>query len=236
MKSYLFIITTLVLLASCKEETTNNLIVNGKIEGLRVGTIFLQKIQDSALVSLDSVAINGTSEFSLSTNIEEPQILYLYLDVKDGSKYDDRLSFFAKDTIMSINSSLSNFERDAVITGSKNQDVLSVFNKNLGQLNKTYLELMKRSVLLQQEDNPSPVAIQELDADYEKYLRKKIIYALNYAAVNIKTEVAPYILLQEGFDANPKLLDSIYNLMPKKIQTSLFGKKLSELIKELKEN
>jgi hypothetical protein len=137
---------------------------------------------------------------------------------------------------MSINSSLSNFERDAVITGSKNQDVLSVFNKNLGQLNKTYLELMKRSVLLQQEDNPSPVAIQELDADYEKYLRKKIIYALNYAAVNIKTEVAPYILLQEGFDANPKLLDSIYNLMPKKIQTSLYGKELSELIKELKEN
>jgi hypothetical protein len=95
---------------------------------------------------------------------------------------------------------------------------------------------MKRSVLLQQEDNPSPVAIQELDADYEKYLRKKIIYALNYAAVNIKTEVAPYILLQEGFDANPKLLDSIYNLMPKKIQTSLYGKELSELIKELKEN
>jgi hypothetical protein len=236
MKSYLFVITALVLLASCKEENTNNLTVNGKIDGLRVGTVFLQKIQDSTMVTLDSVALNGTSDFSLSTSIEEPQMLYLYLDVKDGSKYDDRLSFFAMDTIMTMNTTLNNFERDAVITGSKNHDILSVFNKNLGQLNKTYMDLMKRSMVLQREENPSQAAIQELDTDYEKYLRKKIIYALNYAAVNKETEAAPYILLQEGFDANPKLLDSIYNLMPKKIQTSLYGKELSELIKELKNN
>jgi hypothetical protein len=236
MKSYLLIITALVLLSSCKEEITDNLTINGKIDGLRVGTVLLQKIQDSAIVTLDSVALNGSSDFSLSTSIEEPQMLYLYLDVKDGSKYDDRLSFFAMDTIMTINTSLSNFEKDAVITGSKNQDILGVFNKNLGQLNKTYMELMKRSMTLQQEENPSPEAIQELDADYEKYLRKKIIYALNYSAVNKENEVAPYILLQEAFDANPILLDSIYNLMPKKIQTSLYGKELSELIKELKKN
>lgn len=236
MKSYLLIITALVLLSSCKEEITDNLTINGKIDGLRVGTVLLQKIQDSAIVTLDSVALNGSSDFSLSTSIEEPQMLYLYLDVKDGSKYDDRLSFFAMDTIMTINTSLSNFEKDAVITGSKNQDILGVFNKNLGQLNKTYMELMKRSMTLQQEENPSPEAIQELDADYEKYLRKKIIYALNYSAINKENEVAPYILLQEAFDANPILLDSIYNLMPKKIQTSLYGKELSELIKELKKN
>jgi len=236
MKSLIFILSTLLLLTSCKEESTDNLIINGNIDGLRVGNVILQKIQDSVLVALDSVALDGSSTFTLSAYIDEPQLLYLYLDVKDGTAYDDRLSFFAQDTIMSITSTLKNFEQDAVITGSKNNDILNIFNDNIQQVNKTYTELVKRSMELDRQENPSQQEIEQLNADYEKYLTKKILYALSYANVHKETEVAPYILIMEGFDANPKLLDSVYQQMPKKIQTSLYGKKLSELIKELKEN
>lgn len=235
MKSILFIFSALVLLASCKEESPNGLIIKGDIKGLRVGSILLQKLQDSALVTLDSVAMDGTSTFTLSTALEEPQLLYLYLDVKDGTTYDDRLAFFAEDTIMNITSTLKNFENDAIITGSKNNDLLKIFNDNIQQVNKTYTDLIKRSIELDRQENPSQQAVEQLNADYEKYLNKKVKYALSYATVHKDYEVAPYILLQEGFDAQPRFLDTIYQQMPKKIQTSLYGKKLSELIKGLKE-
>ncbi|WP_041496097.1 DUF4369 domain-containing protein [Nonlabens marinus] len=235
MKSTFFTFLIFACLISCTEENPNNLIINGDIDGLRVGTVKLQKIQDTTLVTLDSIALDGTSKFTLSTSIEEPQLLYLYLDVKDGTAYDDRLSFFAQDTIMTVKSSLQDFEKDAVITGSKNNELLTEFRRNMASLNKTYTELVKRSMALDRQENASQAAIDALNADYETYLNKKVKYALSYATVHKEYEVAPFILLEEGFDANPVFLDSVYQQMPKKIQTSLYGKELSELIKDLKE-
>ncbi len=234
MKSYIAALAALVLLVSCKEESINSFSINGNVDGLRVGSVMLQKLQDSALITLDSVALDGKSNFTLTTDLAEPQMLYLYLDVKDGSQYDDRLSFFAADTTMSITTSLKDFESDAVITGSKNNEILDTFNGNLKKLNQTYTDLMKRSMNLSGQENPNQSEVDALNEDYEKYLRKRVLYAINFAGFNKDHEVAPYMLLQEAFDANPKLLDSIYNIMPKKIQTSLYGKDLSEMIKELK--
>ncbi len=235
MKFTFFTFIILASLISCTEENPNNLIVQGDIDGLRVGVVKLQKIQDTTLITLDSVALDGTGKFTLSTSLEEPQLLYLYLDVKDGTAYDDRLSFFAQDTVMTVKSSLQDFEKDAVITGSKNNELLTEFRRNILALNKTYTELVKRSMDLDREENPSQEAIDELNADYDKYLNKKVKYALSYATVHKEQEMAPFILLEEGFDANPVFLDSVYQKMPKKIQTSLYGKELSELIKNLKE-
>ncbi len=226
----------LICLSSCTQNTENRtgLIVQGTIDGLKVGNVLLQKVQDSALVTLDSVALDGESDFSLQAQLEEPQMLYLHLDIKDGAMYDDRIAFFAEDTVMTINSTLESFEEDAVIEGSKNQEVLSVFTENTDKLDKTYTELMKRSMELSKQENPSTSDIELLNNDYEKYLRKRILYAISYASLHADKEVSPYILLKEGFDANPILLDSVYNMMPKKIQTSLYGKDLAELIAELK--
>ena len=38
--------------------------------------------------------------------------------------------FFAEDTVMTMNSTLANFEKDAVVNGSKNQDIYKVFKDN----------------------------------------------------------------------------------------------------------
>ncbi len=232
-----FLLIVLICLSSCTNEpSTDGLVVKGTIKGLKVGNILLQQVQDSALVTLDSVALDGSNDFELLASLDEPQILYLHLDVKDGSIYDDRIAFFAEDTVMTINSSLESFEEDAIIEGSKNQDILTVFTNNTDRLDKDYTALMKRSMELSQESNPSIAEIEKLNTDYEKYLRKRILYAISYASLHKDMEVAPYILLKEGFDANPVLLDSVYQMMPKKIQTSLYGKDLSELLNELKNN
>lgn len=236
MKAVIGLFIALLVLSSCEQEKENGLIVKGTIKGLKVGNVLLQKAQDTTLITLDSIALDGSGDFTLTTAIAEPQLLYLYLDVKDGSIYDDRISFFAEDTVINITSTLENFEKDAVIKGSKNQDALNVFKENNDKLNIVYTDLVKRSMALNADENASTADIEALNVEYDKYLKKRILYAVSYAGVHRDKEIAPYILLQEGFDANPKLLDSIYNLMPKKIQTSLYGKELSELLKDLKEN
>ena len=55
------------------------MILTGTVDGLRKGTLYLQKIQDSTLVNIDSVVVNGNPEFQFKTEIESPEIYYLYL-------------------------------------------------------------------------------------------------------------------------------------------------------------
>ena len=54
------------------------MIIQGQIKGLKKGTLYLQKMKDTILVSVDSVQINGDGNFILSDEVESPEV-YLYL-------------------------------------------------------------------------------------------------------------------------------------------------------------
>ncbi len=238
MKNSILLLIILGILSSCNSdrEIDNYVTLKGDIAGLKVGTVLLQRVQDSILVTLDSVQLDGSSQFTLKALLDEPQLVYLHLDVKDGAKYDDRVSIFAEDTVLTISSSLKSFEKDIKVSGSKNNDILDEYKVNKKKLDEVYTELVKRSITMNQQENASQADIEKLDADYEKYLRKSVLYALNYAERFKDKEVAPYIILTDAFDANPKLLEQVFDKMPKKIQTSLYGKQLSGLIETSKKN
>ena len=237
MKKLVLLLLIITTISSCGsgDNETNMMTINGNIDGLKVGKVLLQKIQDSTLVTLDSVELDGNSDFSLQAVVESPELMYIHLDIKDGTKYDDRIAFFAEDTVLTLNSSLDNFDEDIVISGSKNNKILDEFLENKERLDDVYTELVKRSMTLDNKEDVTAEEIEKLNTDYDKYLRKKVLYAINYSNRFPDKEVAPYILLTDAFDANPILLDSSYQKMTKKIQTSRYGKQLSELIKKSKE-
>ncbi|QJP33240.1 DUF4369 domain-containing protein [Nonlabens sp. Ci31] len=235
MKKVLFLLIGLTFIIACSNSNSNNFSVSGTVDGIKVGKIYLQRLQDSVLIDVDSAMFNGNSDYTLMTRLDQTEIMYLHLDVKDGTEFNDRVLFFAEDTTMTINSSWDKFEKDAVISGSKNQDIYTVYKKNSNRLNKVYTDLVKRSMSL--TDETRTVAISDsINTAYDKYLRKKVLYAINYAQLHKEKEVAPYILISEASEANPILLDSVYQKMPKKIQTTVYGKQLSELIKSYKSN
>ena len=41
------------------------MLVSGKVEGLRKGKLYLQKMEDSLIISIDSITINGQDSFQL---------------------------------------------------------------------------------------------------------------------------------------------------------------------------
>src|SRR5690606_6961854 len=120
MKKYL-LLALLVTIVSCAKETTPDLIVKGTIKGLKKGTIYLKKEQDTAIVTVDSVIINGIPDFELHSNIESPEIFYLYLD--KNSRDEDRIMFFADKGVTEINTTMKRFVYDAKINGSEQQKV-----------------------------------------------------------------------------------------------------------------
>ncbi|WP_316931603.1 DUF4369 domain-containing protein [Flavimarina sp. Hel_I_48] len=133
-----------VALATISCNNSNDFFITGNVSGLKKGKLYLQQVDDTTLITLDSVEINGDPEFAFEARIKEPQVLYINLDKKDGSDYDDRILFFAEPGEMTLTTSLKNFERQAAITGSENQLKLDEYQKMIIKFNGQNLDLIKK--------------------------------------------------------------------------------------------
>ncbi|HIB38330.1 DUF4369 domain-containing protein [Mesonia sp.] len=229
-KLFLLGLITVFIVACSSKETNFNL--SGKVDGLKKGTLYLQKIEDTSIVNIDSLKVDGDPEFSLQANIDEPQILFLYLDKVDGDKNDDIVEFFAEEGEMTINTTLKNFTLDANVNGSKNHVKLKEYRDMMKRFNNQNLDLIKENFEAQQQNDEEKLLA--VNKKYESNLRRKYLYTVNYAINNKAYEVSPYIMLTEAFDANTKYLDTVYNSLEKKVRKSKYGKELKSYIKERK--
>ena len=232
MKKISILLLAIIALSSCNNKESN-LTVSANIEGLKKGTVYLQKIEDTLMVDVDSVEVNGNANITLETFIESPQVMYLYLKKVDNSQYDDRIDFFAEEGEVTINTTLEKFVTDADIIGAKNQEKLEEYRKMMTRFNDKNLELIKENFEAQKEENEEKLI--EVNKQYESLLKRKYLYTVNFAINNKDLEVAPYLALSEVFDANIKYLDTIYNSLEPKVKKSMYGKELKDFLKERKE-
>ena len=228
MKKGLYILL-LLLIFSCGEKESD-LIVTGNIRGLKKGTLYLQKLQDTSIITLDSLKVNGELPFELHSDLEEPEVLFLTLDNNGPNTH--RLSFFANKGITEINTTLKRFAYDAKIKGSIQQEKFDEYNHIISKFNNQRLDLIKNQFDAQKSEDDSLIQATNLDAD--NLIKRKYLYTVNFALNNKDSEVAPYVALTEIYDANTKFLDTIYNSLPKNIANSKYGKALDSHIKKRK--
>ena len=228
MKNLSLLLLILIGVSACSTKESN-LIVNTNIKGLKKGTVYLQKIDDTLLVNVDSIVVNGNSEFILEAYIESPQMMYLSLDKVDNSEYNDRLDFFADKGEVSIVTTLEKFQ-DAKIVGSRNQEKLMEYRKIQKRFNDNNLDLIKES--FEAEKVGDEERLMAIDRKYENLLKRRYLYTVNFAINNKDLELAPYLALSEVFDANIKYLDTIYTSLDKNVQQSLYGKELKRFLEE----
>ncbi|MCP1995982.1 DUF4369 domain-containing protein [Flavobacterium sp. HSC-61S13] len=230
----LSILSLSTLLVSCnKEAQSGNLTISGKVEGLKQGTLYIQRIQDTTMVTLDSIIIKGNSEFQTSLQIEDPEMFFLSLNRGTTASQDNQLMFFAEPGKIHIETSLKNFYADAKISGSKNQNV--------------YEDYLKTRALITDKQNEILIAI--LNAEKEgklaqkdsllnlstKISGKRYLNAVNFAITHADSDVASYIALSEIYDRPIKYLDTIQNSLKDGAADRKYGKALKEFIKERKE-
>lgn len=221
-----------ILIWNCEPATKkmdpNQMNVVGRVEGLRKGTLYLQKMEDTLLVSVDSTLINGEPQFHFSSPLDSPEVFYLYLDKEDGDSLNDRIPFFGEKGTIEINTLLKTFESSAQIKGSKNQELLQSYIGFKRKFNDQNLSLLEAYFKAQQRQNKKQ--IDSLQTAIDKLLKRRYLYTLNYASQNADQNVAPYLLLTEVYDANLALLDSVAVRLSPTVKASKYGQ---EFIKYL---
>lgn len=233
MHKLLIAVLSLTFLISCGEKKAEgNLEITGNIKGFKKGKLYIQKIEDTTLVTLDTIVLNGTSSFESHINLESPEMLYLFVDRGVTNSVDNNLLFFAEPGKINIDTDLDFFLSNAKITGSKNHELYDQYKGIISKFNDQQLLLLKEQ-LLGTKGNKNYSA-EENQKKQDALLKKRYLYAGNFALTNANKEVAPYIVLSDIYDMQTKFLDTIYKSMTPEVAKSKYGKKFTEYLKEIK--
>jgi len=227
-KSLLFIIIVVSLVISCGKKHEGNMLVKGNIDGLKKGTLYLQKLKDTVLITVDSIQLNGESNFILSDNVESPEMYYITL----GEISNEKMSFFGEEGEIIISSKLAKLTIALKITGSSNQLILDKYEAMIQKFNGKNLDLIKARFEAM-KDNDSEAQIETAAAE-NNLLKRRYLYTTNFALTHADTEVAPYLALTKLYNANIKLLDTVNNSLSEKIKTSKYGVQLNNYIQKIK--
>ena len=204
------------------------MVVQGKIKGVKKGTLYLKKMRDTLIVSVDSIRLFGKDSFTLTDNITSPEMYFLSLDQNQST-----LSFFGEEGNITVNDQIEKFGISPRIEGSNNQKILEKYKEVANKFQDKQLDLLAANMQAQIDSDIE--TSQSLRKQAEKQNLKKYIFTINFALNNSDTEAAAYITLTELVNANVKYLDSINNSLSEKVQQSYYGKKLADFVSTIKE-
>ena len=217
-----------VLIIACSKDSKNTMLVQGEIQNLKKGTLYLKKIKDTLFVSVDSVQLDGQNTFSLSDQIESPELYFLNLD----NIANKEISFFGDVGTITINTKLDKFQSAATIKGLRNQELLDEYNKMKSQFSDKRLDYIKAD--FDAKKSGDTAFIDSIQGQIQNLLKRRYYYTTNFAIVHSDQEIAPYLALSELYDANISLLDTINKSLSQKVKDGKYGKALAKFIEEIK--
>jgi hypothetical protein len=227
MRNICGILVVLLMFSACSNNE-DMMELSGTVKGLKKGTLILQKIEDTLLVSVDSLVINGDPNFHFSEEVPSPEIYYLYLRLENGTLLDDRIPFFAEPSEIKIETSLKKFGNDVTISGSGNQEKMEEYKQLIQRFSNRKLDLIQAEFEARQQGNDS--LANQLKSQQDKILASKYLATVNYAVQQKNYEIAPYLMISEVYDANLKYLDTVYKTLDPVVKESKYGKELAAFI------
>ncbi len=226
-KIIVFIIVSVVVFA-CNKEKMNTMLVSGEIKNLKKGVLYLQKIKDTLLITVDSISLDGVNTFTLTDEVESPEIYYLTLD-KSPSR---QISFFGEKGTITIDTKLDKFVFGATINGLTNQQLLDEYYEMKNKFSGKRLDLIKADFDAKKSEDS--LIIDSIQSQINNLIKRKYYYTTNFAVIHSDNEIAPYLALTELYDANIALLDTVNNSLSTKVKESTYGKKLEKFITDIK--
>lgn len=229
MRKIFLLLSLSIILFSCSKERETNMIVTGQIKGLKKGKLYLQKMKDTLLITVDSIALIGTESFELKDFVDSPVLYYLTFDANNAEK---SILFFGEEGTITINDNVENFGVFPEINGSKNQVLLDKYKLMSQKFQEQNLELIKLDFEAKKANDKN--LIEKVENDYKRLVRRRVLYTANFAITNADSEVAPYLALTELYDATLPLLDTVNAALSDKIKASTYGKRYQEYLVQIK--
>lgn len=223
----IFILATLTVEA--QEKQANQFVLNGTLNGVNTGMMYLYYSNDEDTRIKDSAAIvNGI--FSFKGEIDEPTMAYLALKEEKRTNKNS-VSFFLEPSEMAVQLLLNKFN-DATFTGSKTQDEYAALQAKKNKVEKRWAVVMDT---LTEVNKRSNVEYQKLkDWALLPYFAEMKDLDYTFFANHPQSPVTAFEL---GFHVTTLTLDSLemfYNRLGKKIQQSNNGKHLAIEIQKLR--
>jgi len=233
MKNTFLALAALLVIVACKKEDYSdaNVHITGNIKGFKKGQLFIKRLNDTALVNIDTIVIDGDSHFESHIKLDSPEMLYLVIDRVKTESVDSDLPFFAEPGNIKIETTKDEFFGKAKITGSENQKLYEEFKAVKNKFVNDNLDLTKLSY-----EAGNNVARQDSIALKSDQLKKRrYLHTANFALNHADHEVGPYVAISEiAEDINLKYLDTINKSMTPKVAKSRYGKMLTNVIAERK--
>lgn len=234
MKKILVAVATLAVLVACKNEkhTDANVHITGNVKGFKKGRIFIKELKDTSLVNIDTIEVDGDSNFASHLKMAEPDMLYMVIDRGTTESIDDNLRFFADPGDVTIETTLDYFYSRAKIKAGRNQEKLTEYEKLKKRFTDTRLELIERNIMASKAGNKA--RLDSISKASDDNTRRSYLFTANFALNNGDYEVSPYIVLSEIPDINTKYLDTIVKRMTPRVAKSKYGKMLLQHLKDNK--
>lgn len=224
----LWIVVVGLVLGACKKQSNNDFSLTVKIKGLKKGIAYLESYKDGLWTVIDSISILGERDFTFGKRLDHAQLLRF--SINHDKKHT--VHFFAENLPMRLNAVLEKMSWKKQVSGSKNDSILQLLDKQLKELNFRKLKLVEeRFKAVREKDTET---LTKIDQKEKKMVRNQYLFTINFALRNKDYEIAPYIALNYLQNVNTRFLDTIANSLNDKVKNGFHGKKLAAFIKKRK--
>lgn len=198
------------------------------VKDLKKGTLYLERVQDSILVAVDSMQITQEKPIVLEADLNHPELFYVLLDRNKADDFDNRIPFFGEAGNISIQTTLDGYVTKAEVVGSPTQDIFNSYNKVISQFNNEELDLLAAYLQAQISQNSDSLAL--LEKQSASLAKRKILFTANFAVNNNNSVIAPYLALYNLTSGSKTLLDTIAASMSDDVRNSSYGKQLRDYL------
>ena len=198
------------------------------VKDLKKGTLYLERVQDSILVAVDSMQITQEKPIVLEADLNHPELFYVLLDRNKADDFDNRIPFFGEAGNISIQTTLEGYVTKAEVVGSPTQDIFNSYNKVISQFNNEELDLLAAYLQAQISQNSDSLAL--LEKQSANLAKRKILFTANFAVNNRTSVIAPYLALYNLTSDSKSLLGTIAASMSDDVRNSSYGKQLRDYL------
>ena len=204
------------------------------VKDLKKGILYLERLQDSILVAVDSVQITQEKPIVLEADLNHPELFYVLLDRKKADDFDNRISFFGEAGNISIQTTLDGYVTKAEVIGSPTQDIFNSYIKVISQFNNEELDLL--AAYLQAQINQNNDSLELIEKQSANLAKRKLLFTANFAVNNNTSVIAPYLALYNLTSGSKTLLDTIAASMSDDVRNSSYGKQLRNYLADTEKN
>jgi len=237
MKKILFLVTTAVVLFSCKNLADGEYEITGNIKGIKSGLVFLEK-QDPmgmGVKTIDTVKIID-GKFEIKGKTTEPEICFIQIDKVNG-----KVPFILEGGEIEMQ-----VDKDSVfkskLSGTYSNDEFSKFNEETNKLQKKVqkkamdFQMKNMAKMNEAQKNKDTVAMNSLRKQYELIQKDITDYTFDYPKTHSKSYIS--VLIVQAMFNNSKFkvkeIETVYNTLDESLKKTKPGKKVKENIDNLK--